>query len=96
MATVSSPCTWKRGFAEPAEKASWTDEANYLSEMDEKSHYNIPPSQDALTSTTHNSFGQNLLKTWPTLYNGTESPSGIPGWWKPLEEVDVLICGGKY
>lgn len=95
MATTPSPCTWKRGFAEPAEIASWTDEANHLSELGEKPHYIIPLSQDSLTSAIHNSLGQNLIRTWPTLYNGTESPSGTPAWWKPLEEVDVLICGGK-
>ncbi|KAJ5170458.1 uncharacterized protein N7500_003241 [Penicillium coprophilum] len=33
------------------------------------------------------------LRTWPTLYDGTASPHGVPEWWKPLNQVDVLICG---
>ena len=28
------------------------------------------------------------------VFNGTESPHGIPERWKPVVKVDVLICGG--
>ncbi|KAF7512314.1 hypothetical protein GJ744_001882 [Endocarpon pusillum] len=60
----------------------------------EQSHYVTPPSAEPLTSTVHNDFGLNTLRTWPTIYNGTSSPHGVPEWWDPSGEVDVLICGG--
>ncbi|MCJ1423734.1 hypothetical protein MMC29_001618 [Sticta canariensis] len=95
MARSLPPCTWKNGFAEPAEIAAWTNEANYMTEDGEKSHYTRPPAEEPLSSTVHNRLGRNTLRTWPTLYDGTESPHGQPRWWKPSTEVDVLICGDK-
>ena len=56
--------------------------------------YELPPSVEVITSPQHNSLGFNVLRTWPTLFNGTASPHGVPDWWKPSETVDVLICGG--
>lgn len=96
MARSLPPCTWKNGFAEPAEIATWANEANYVTEDGEKSHYTKPPAEELPSSTVHNSLGRNALRTWPTLYDGTESPHGQPIWWKPSTEVDVLICGGKH
>lgn len=96
MARSLPPCTWKNGFAEPAEIATWANEANYVTEDGEKSHYTKPPAEELPSSTVHNRLGRNALRTWPTLYDGTESPHGQPIWWKPSTEVDVLICGGKH
>ncbi|MCJ1468242.1 hypothetical protein MMC07_006870 [Pseudocyphellaria aurata] len=93
MATILPPLTWENGFAEPAQTATWADKDNNLTENGEKSHHVIPPSDEPLTSTVHNSLGFNAIRTWPTIYNGTESPHGVPNWWRPSEEVDVLICG---
>ncbi|KAG7108051.1 hypothetical protein HYQ44_012766 [Verticillium longisporum] len=55
--------------------------------------YVTPPSVDLTTSLTHNQLGINVVRHWPTLYDGTNSPHGVPSWWAPKEEVDVLICG---
>lgn len=96
MSRSSPPYSWKNGFAEPAEIAAWANEASYESETGEKSHYTRPPAEELLSSTIHNGLGRNVLRTWPALYNGTESPHGPPTWWQPSKEVDVLICGGKY
>lgn len=95
MATVLPPLTWENGFAEPAETASWADKENNLTENGEKSHYVTPQPEEPLSSAVHNSLGFNAIRTWPTIYNGTESPRGVPDWWRPSGEVDVLICGGK-
>ncbi|KAF2129697.1 FAD binding domain-containing protein [Dothidotthia symphoricarpi CBS 119687] len=53
----------------------------------------LPPSKEVVTSSRHNAIGINVLRTWPTLYDGTNTPHGIPSWWKPQQEIDVLICG---
>ena len=78
------------------EKPTWNDEEFYTSEDGERAHYIIPPAEEPLTSTVHNSLDLNALRTWPTIYNGTESPHGVPDWWDPSDEVDVLICGGTF
>ena len=95
MAKTAPPLTWKNGFAQPTTTATWAEEDYHTNEFGEASHYVVPPSEEPLTSTVHNSFGLNVLRTWPTLYNGTQSPHGIPDWWQPAAEVDVLISGGK-
>lgn len=95
MATTPSPLTWKNGYAQPAKTASWADENNNRTESGEEAHHVVPRSEEPLTTTVQNSLGLNVLRTWPTLYNGTESPQGFPDWWQPSEEVDVLICGGN-
>jgi hypothetical protein len=95
MAKSPLPFTWKNGFRQPSSKHHW--ESSILNEKDhdpDQADYVTPPSLDLLTSTVHNSLGLNILRTWPTLYNGTNSPHGLPSWWKPSSEVDVLICGG--
>jgi len=96
MAATVPPHNWKSGFAQPTEVATWADETHHMTEDGKKAHYMTPPAQEPRTSTVHNSLGFSALRTWPTLYNGTESPHGAPTWWKPLQEVDVLICGGEF
>lgn len=92
MAKSVSPYTWERGFKETSSGTPW----QWNPEVDvENDAYVTPPSKEFVTSTVHNDLGINLLRTWPTLYDGTNSPQGIPQWWNPASEVDVLICGGK-
>lgn len=95
MAKSLPACTWKNGFAQPAKVAVWDDEAHHLTDTGDGPYYAKPPSQEPLTSAVHNSLGLSVLRTWPTLYNGTESPHGTPSWWNPSKHVDVLICGGN-
>lgn len=57
--------------------------------------YISPPSKELVTSQAHNELGINIIRTWPTLYDGTNNPHGLPTWWKPSRDVDVLIVGGK-
>ena len=94
MATTVPPQTWRTGYQMPAEKASWNDEEFYATEDGQRANYVAPPAEEPLTSTVHNSLGLNTIRTWPTIYNGTESPHGVPEWFDPSDEVDVLICGG--
>lgn len=96
MATKIGPFTWENGFRQPltgshVRKESPDDEDG----LDLSGAYVMPPSLDLVTSPTHNDLGVNTIRDWPTIYNGTNSPHGIPDWWKPKEEVDVLICGGE-
>ncbi|MCJ1479557.1 hypothetical protein MMC13_008243 [Lambiella insularis] len=93
MATIVPPQTWKNGYVTPSETATWQIDDFTSTEHGEQSHYTTPPFKDSLSSTVHNSLGLNLVRSWPTLYNGTESPHGISDWWKPAGRVDVLICG---
>ncbi|KAL6711558.1 hypothetical protein ACN47E_004492 [Coniothyrium glycines] len=90
MAKSISPSTWERGFKEPTSGTPWLWEPDVDAENDT---YITPPSKELLTSTVHNDLGINVLRTWPTIYDGTNSPHGKPDWWKPATEVDVLICG---
>ena len=78
----------------PSETAAWATEDVNTTEDGEKSHYVTPRYNEPLSSIVHNSLGSNVIRTWPTIYNGTESPHGLPYWWKPQTKVDVLICGG--
>lgn len=87
MARSVSSSTWERGFREPSEIRRWEVEHD-----DDDS--SLPPSKEVVTSSRHNAIGINVLRTWPTLYDGTNTPHGIPTWWKPQREVDVIICGG--
>ena len=95
MAKSVSPFTWKNGYRQAASGTPWKINGLSLTESGEEAHYEVPGSQELLTSTVHNSLGLNTLRTWPTIYNGTNSPYGIPEWWQPRGEVDVLICGGR-
>ena len=94
MATVVAPKIWKNGYMTPSETATWQVEDFNSTEDHRHSHYVRPPFEEPLSSTVHNSLGLNVVRTWPSLFNGTQSPDGIPDWWKPAEKVDVLICGG--
>jgi hypothetical protein len=88
MAKSVQPSTWERGFQEPSDIRQWEIE-------NDDADFSLPPSKEVVTSPQHNELGINVLRTWPTLYDGTNTPHGIPPWWKPQKEVDVLICGGR-
>jgi len=92
MAKSISPFTWERGFKEPSSGMPWQWEPASDAENDA---YITPPSKELPTSTAHNSLGINVLRTWPTIFDGTNNPHGIPPWWSPKSEVDVLIVGGE-
>lgn len=96
MAKSVLPATWENGFKEPGKGAPWVVETSVPESLeDEEPHYTTPPSADILTSGVHNELGLNVLRTWPTIYDGTNTPHGLPDWWKPSSKVDVLICGGE-
>ncbi|KAL9576491.1 MAG: hypothetical protein Q9212_007054 [Teloschistes hypoglaucus] len=95
MARSLPSYTWERGFREPLPYAPWDTERRQSNEHGQEQNYHLPPSKEQLTSTVHNPLGLNVMRTWPTLYDGTNSPHGIPTWWNPSNEVDVLICGDK-
>ena len=96
MAKSVLPSTWKNGFKEPGRKAPWVIDSSLENEAENKrSHYTTPPSIEILTSEVHNELGLNVLRTWPTIYDGTNTPHDLPDWWAPKSEVDVLICGGE-
>lgn len=98
MARSLPPLTWQRGFAENASvpTPAWADQKYYVSENEEHAHYAVPDGSEKPTSTVANEHGLSSLRSWPSLYNGTESQKILPSWWKPPSEVDVLICGGEY
>lgn len=89
MAKSVERSSWKNGYREAgvAGCTAWAAEV--------AAHYKPPPSSEILTSDAHNDLGLNVLRTWPTIYNGTNTPHDLPKWWRPRSEVDVLICGGK-
>ena len=78
----------------PSEMALWAAENVNSTENGEKSHYVTPPYDEPLSSTFHNSLGLHVIRTWPTIYNSTESSHGLPDWWNPQTKVDMLICDG--
>ncbi|VBB79335.1 Putative hydroxylase [Podospora comata] len=93
MARALPPHTWENGFKKPIH-ASATPWVWKNDEQDDDSHsFVTPPSKELLTSTAHNRVGINVIRTWPTLFDGTNNPHGTPDWWKPSDEVDVLIVG---
>ncbi len=89
MATSIPPHTWKNGFRQITKPVEPTD----INPTDANRPYVNPAPQELPTSNVDNSHGKNFLRTWPSLYNGTEAPNGRPDWWKPSSEVDVLIIG---
>ncbi|KAJ2985296.1 hypothetical protein NUW58_g4738 [Xylaria curta] len=94
MAFAVPPSTWENGFRQPATGRPWV--FHYTREDgtdDDPNVYVTPPSKEIVASDAHNDFGINVIRTWPTLYDGTNSPHGVPAWWKPAEQVDVLISG---
>ena len=95
MARAIEPSTWKNGFQQPSTGEPWnTLDHVYTNGTVQPSHYVTPPSVELLTSTKHNSLGLSVQRCWPTLYDGTNSPHGLPEWYERRKEVDVVICGG--
>lgn len=92
MASTLPPKSWEAGYARPADQASWEAETNYVTESGERAHWTLPVHTEPPTSTIGNGLGLTHLRTWPSIYNGTAT--GMPEWFKPSKEVDVLICGG--
>ncbi len=96
MAKSVSAFSFKNGFREQSIWTPWATERKLENGSEvEEAHYVTPPSSEVLTSTVHNDLGLNVLRTWPTIYDGTNTPHDLPEWWSPSSEVDVLICGGK-
>lgn len=102
MATKQPAFTWENGFRQLSSKpAPWEqkENGNAATEMnddhDDANAYVTPPTVELVTSPAHNHLGVNVIRHWPTLYDGSNNPHGVPWWWKPQEEVDVLICGGE-
>jgi phenol 2-monooxygenase (NADPH) len=97
MATAVQPGTWENGFRQPATGPRWIWKSGDQDSADQDpDEYVTPPSKELVSSGTHNSLGVNVIRTWPTLYDGTNNPHMPPAWWQPSEEVDVLIVGGNY
>lgn len=94
MAKSVSASSFKRGFREDGTGTPWATNSRIGSDEVE-AHYVTPPSSEILTSEVRNQLGLNVLRTWPTIYDGTNTPHDLPEWWTASAEVDVLICGGK-
>ena len=95
MAKSLPAFTWRNGFRELGNEVPWKNNRVDILDETKEPHYVAPPASEILTSNVHNALGLNTLRTWPTIYDGTSSPHGVPDWWKPESEVDVLICGGE-
>ncbi|ROT35240.1 FAD/NAD(P)-binding domain-containing protein [Sodiomyces alkalinus F11] len=92
MATKLPGYTWENGFRQPSSDATpWVWPQGQ--EMTDADDYVTPPDVELVSSPSHNSLGINVVRNWPTLYDGTNSPHGVPSWWAPEKAVDVLICG---
>lgn len=92
MATSVKAFTYKNGFQQPSSGAPWRHRSN--ADDEDQPDYHAPIERELPTSRVHNHLGINVLRTWPTLYDGTNAPE-IPDWFERPKEVDVLICGGK-
>ncbi|KND89112.1 Phenol 2-monooxygenase [Tolypocladium ophioglossoides CBS 100239] len=98
MATKPPTYTWENGFRQVTSKKAPWDSPRSRRQDEEKDGedgdaYVTPPEVELVSSASHNSLGINVIRNWPTIYNGTNSPHGLPLWWHPQSEVDVLICG---
>ncbi|KAK4236296.1 FAD binding domain-containing protein [Achaetomium macrosporum] len=94
MATALRPRTWENGFRQPATEPQWVSKSGDQDSADQDpNEYVTPPSKELVSSGTHNSLGVNVIRTWPTLYDGTSNPHMQAASWQPPEEVDVLIVG---
>ncbi|KAI1111371.1 FAD binding domain-containing protein [Nemania sp. NC0429] len=93
MAFAVPASTWENGFRQPATGHPWVFDNGEDGVNDDPDAYVTPPSKEIVTSDAHNDLGINVIRTWPSLYDGTNSPHGPPSWWKPSEQVDVLISG---
>ncbi|KAI1172124.1 FAD binding domain-containing protein [Nemania sp. FL0916] len=94
MAFAIPPSTWENGFKQPGKGEPWVfDPTQDAATEDDPNIYVTPPSKEIVTSDAHNDLGVNVIRTWPTIYDGTNSPHGVPSWWSPSKNVDVLIVG---
>ncbi|KAJ5476099.1 hypothetical protein N7475_001828 [Penicillium sp. IBT 31633x] len=95
MAHSILPYTHENGYRQASKSPHWIIPESLTDESGNNSgpQYEIPPSDEILTSTSHNDLGFNVLRVWPTLHDGTASPHGVPDWWNPPTKVDVLISG---
>ncbi|KAI0437522.1 FAD binding domain-containing protein [Xylaria telfairii] len=94
MAFAVPPSTWENGFKQPAKGQPWVFDYTQEDDSDNDPHvYVMPPSKEVVTSDVHNELGISVIRTWPSIYDGTNSPHGIPTWWAPSDQVDVLIVG---
>ncbi|KAL2018282.1 hypothetical protein VTK56DRAFT_986 [Thermocarpiscus australiensis] len=92
MATKRPEFTWENGYQELAQpKATGPSVEHQV--PDDETGYVPPPSVELVTSPAHNHLGVNVIRSWPTLYDGTNSPHRTPAWWQPKSQVDVLIVG---
>jgi phenol 2-monooxygenase len=96
MSMSVTPKTFKNGFSQPSEGEPWVYPQPGASDVPKGDHYVTPQSVDVHTSPVNNSLGDSVLRTWPTIFNGTARPDGVPEWWKPSSDVDVLIIGGMF
>lgn len=78
MATSAQPHSWKNGVCQPSGETSWAFKEKYIIDEKDEAHYVTPPSSEIFTSTVHNALGLNTLRRWPTIYDGTNSPHGLP------------------
>ncbi|KAH6635426.1 FAD binding domain-containing protein [Chaetomium sp. MPI-SDFR-AT-0129] len=96
MATKRPDFTWENGYQAPVLPKVDATEPNgehAVPEDDDANSYIPAPSVELVTSPAHNHLGVNVIRSWPTLYDGTNSPHGTPAWWRPKSQVDVLIVG---
>lgn len=85
MAFAVPASTWENGFKQPATGRPWVFDSTQEDGVNQDPDaYVTPPSKEIVTSDAHNDIGINVIRTWPTLYDGTNSPHGLPSWWKPL------------
>ncbi|KUI69011.1 Phenol 2-monooxygenase [Cytospora mali] len=91
MAKSIQPSTWERGFKELASGTPWAPEGDEEEGDDDNERYICAPSREVITSAVHNNFGINVMRTWPTLHDGTNNPHGLPAWWNPSNEIRIDI-----
>lgn len=94
MSKSIEPSTFRNGFKQLSEGEPWVYPPPEATELPPKPHYVTPQSVEINTAPVNNSLGDSKLRSWPTIFNGTNSPDGIPDWWNPSTDVDVLIVGG--
>ncbi|KAL9094759.1 MAG: hypothetical protein Q9165_003030 [Trypethelium subeluteriae] len=93
MSKSIEPTTYKNGFRLPSKSEPWLYPKPGAKELPPRPHYTTPQSVDVDTAPVNNGLGQSVLRSWPTIFNGTNSPDGVPDWWSPSTDVDVLIIG---
>ncbi|KAL9060463.1 MAG: hypothetical protein Q9162_000636 [Coniocarpon cinnabarinum] len=85
MAKSIGSFTFENGFKQPAAGERWRVSPDLSA--GEEGDYVTPQFSELQTSSHDNDVGQNALRTWPTIYDGTNAPSAtIPRWWRPSEK----------